>query len=123
MSTVTLCRIRLWVRAAAGTIGLVAAAYGGSAVQSAVQSDRELDGSLVRWSVTSLMILGGIWIIVEAVIAGFEEIRARTQERYDRLEQQQPDAYAIAGQAVCETLRVLQEQAAEDSAKVRVIYR
>lgn len=119
----TLCRIRLWVRAAAGTIGLVAAAYGGSAVQSAVQSDRELDGSLVRWSVTSLMILGGIWIIVEAVIAGFEEIRARTQERYDRLEQQQPDAYAIAGQAVCETLRVLQEQAAEDSAKVRIIHR
>lgn len=123
MSTVTLCRIRLWVRITAGSIGLVAAAYGASAVQSAAEGDRDLDGNLIRWSVTSLMILGGIWIIVEAVIAGFEEIRQRTQERYDRLEQQQPDAYAIAGQAVCETLRVLQEQAAEDSTKVRMIHR
>jgi len=110
--------MRFGVRIGAGAIGALAFAYGGSAVQQG-----HTDDAFIMRGLTFVLIVAGIWIITETIVGGFEEIARRTQARYDRLEQLQPNAYAIAGQAVCETLRIMHEQAAEESENVRVLHR
>ena len=114
----SLTHIRLGVRIAAAFIGLMSFAYGGSAVAHGHTGDE-----FVMRGLTFVLIISGIWVITEAIVGGFEEIARRTQERYDRLEQLQPTALAIAGQTVCETLRIMHEQAVEDSENVRVLHR
>jgi len=111
-------RIRFGVRVGAGCFGVTAAGYGGYAVRHG-----HTDDAFIMRGLTLVLIITGIWVITEAIVGGFEEIGRRTQERYDRLEQLQPNAYAIAGQAVCETLRIMHEQAAEESENVRVLHR
>lgn len=119
----SLRRIRCGVRVAAGIIGLVAGAYGASAVQTALQDDGDLDGAAVTRDLVLVMVVAATWVVVEAIVGGFEEIARRTQERYDELEKRQPDAYSIAAQACCETYRLLTEQAATESDKVRILHR
>ena len=114
----SLTHIRLGVRIVAGCVGALSFAYGGSSVAHGHTED-----AFIMRGLTFVMIVAGIWVITEAIVGGFDEIARRTQARYDRLEQLQPNAYAIAGQAVRETLRILHEQAAEDSPKVTVMRR
>lgn len=123
MRAVTLSRIRCGVRIAAGVIAVLTVAYGASVIQAAVRHDEDLDGSAVRWSLAILVIDAGVWVLAEIIAAGFEQVQRTTRERYERLQAEAPTAYAIAAQAVCETYRKLQEQAAEESPKVRVMHR
>jgi hypothetical protein len=95
--------IRCGVRAAAAVIGIVAASVGGYAV-----SYDQATFAGVMEGLTFVLLVAGIWAIVEVIVGGFER---------------QPSAYAVAAQTVCETFRVLDEQAAEDSPKVRLMRR
>lgn len=115
--------IRRGVQIAAGTIAVVTVAYAASVIQAAAEHHGDIDGPAFRWGMTTLIILGGVWIITEVIVSGFEQVQRTTRERYDKLQAEQPNAYAVAGQVVCEVLRVLEERAAEDSPKVRLIRR
>lgn len=119
----TLGRIRCGVRIAAGVICVPATLYSVAAAVAARRDDVDLDGASVMRGILLAVFVAGVWVITEAIVGGFEQVQRTTRERYERLQAEAPTAYAIAAQAVCETYRKLQEQAAEESPKVRVMHR
>ena len=95
----SLVRIRLGVRIAAGVIGVLALATAGCSIQLAAQHRGPVDDAVVFRGLALVVIVAGVWVIVEVVVGGFEQIARTTRERYERLQSEAPDAYAIAGQA------------------------
>ena len=114
----SLVRIRFGVRCAAAVIIVVTLSVGGYAVRVA---HADVGSMIDRFTFVAVIAFG--WILVEVVVGGFEQVARTTRERYEKLQAEAPDAYAIAGQAVCETLRVISEKAVEDSPNVSVLHR
>jgi hypothetical protein len=114
MSSVSLTRIRFGVRVAAVVVALASLAGGGYGIGVA-----HVDAATVLDGLAFVAVVAIGWAVIEAVVAGFEEIKATTRERYEQLERQRPDAYAIVAHAV---MAMESKRCAEDPDKVRVLH-
>jgi hypothetical protein len=110
-------RLRCGVRVAAATIGLIAAGYGGYVLDRGGSQFTE-----VMEGLTFILVVAGIWVIVEAIVGGFEQVRKTTQDRYDQLEAKHASACAIAAQTVLAIAREREQQDGAE-AEVRHLYR
>lgn len=112
--------LRCGVRVAAGVIGLVCFGYGCYSVKLGDPQFAE-----VMEGLTFILLLAIGWVVVEAVIGGFEQLQRASQTRYELLAAAQPNACAVAAQTVVEMERkrlLALEQDAADGAGGKVTH-